>query len=177
MIVNRPFAHKVSMIDQITRSFLNFYLTGSRYFGNDTNDSDWDFFVEFQDGLRDWLEDRGFESQGADYGEGNEPRFSIPKENKLDPTIQEVWMYENPDTKEKIHIQIIKPGMITLKQAVQDIISSNNLMCLAPRIVLGGDITNSRMIMNPMYKELSKAIWISVMRTLISISGRRYPGL
>ena len=174
MIVNRPIARRISMIDQITQSVINFHLTGSRFFGNVTDDSDWDFFVESQDGLRNWLEGMGFEAQGADYGEGNEPRFSIPPEDKLDPTIQEVWMYENPVTKEKIHIQVIKPERITLKQEAQDIIFRNNLMRLAPRNVVANDL-NFRMVPNPMYKELSRAIWISVLRTLISGPGRRNP--
>jgi hypothetical protein len=37
-----------------------FHLTGSRYFGNSTNQSDWDFFVQDSDGVRNWLDANGF---------------------------------------------------------------------------------------------------------------------
>jgi len=166
MIVNSPVAMKVSMLDQIRTSVIHFHLTGSRFFGNVTDNSDWDFFVEHQDGLRDWLEARGFEPQGADYGEGNEPRFSLPTEEKLDPTILEVWRYENPTGEgESIHIQVIKPERMPLKELAQGIIARNNLMRLAPRSVF----QYPEILPNPEYKALSRAIWISVMRTLISI--------
>lgn len=37
-----------------------FYLTGSRFFGNNTKSSDWDFFVQDSFDVRNWLAINGF---------------------------------------------------------------------------------------------------------------------
>lgn len=59
MITNldtQPFhlIHKMSMTK------FNFYLTGSRYFGNATASSDWDFFVKVDDKVKEWMFDNDF---------------------------------------------------------------------------------------------------------------------
>jgi hypothetical protein len=38
----------------------DFYLTGSRFFGNPTKESDWDFYCEYNENLIDTLKDHGF---------------------------------------------------------------------------------------------------------------------
>ena len=48
-----------------------FYLTGSRYFGGDTKDSDWDFFTADTETVRDWLWDQGFVKLSNGYPEGS----------------------------------------------------------------------------------------------------------
>ena len=161
MIANELLSPRASMIDTIRQSIIPFHLTGSRFFGNETPESDWDFFVEDRPSLPGWLRLRNFIRQGFYY-----PGFSseqggcwsnrLPDEFIMDPTIKEVWRYNRylqSKNAESIHVQIIKPDMMWLKLKSQEIIRSQNLMRLAPRN--GGD-----------YKALSRAIWISVMRTV-----------
>lgn len=45
MIANNPSNNSSSALDAIKNSPIEFYLTGSRFFGTATEDSDWDFFV------------------------------------------------------------------------------------------------------------------------------------
>lgn len=44
----------------MSSSKFDFYLTGSRYFGNATEKSDWDFFVQYDDQIVKFLLDLGF---------------------------------------------------------------------------------------------------------------------
>ena len=162
-----------SMVETIRRSPIEFHLTGSRFFGNNTPESDWDFFVEESKDLRFWLATYEFLQEGFDYGiecedrEGK-GRFAVPEEHRTDPCISEVWVYSGlrSSTLEKIHIQVIKSEMMWLKIAAQYIIKAQNLMGLAPRHngmfgFAAGKKTD--------YKLLSRAIWISVMRTLLEL--------
>jgi hypothetical protein len=48
-----------------------FHLTGSRYFGTHTKDSDYDFFIENDDGLETWLKDHGFNLISKPYVNAN----------------------------------------------------------------------------------------------------------
>ena len=47
-------------IETLNKSQFKFYLTGSRYFGNATATSDWDFFVQDSPMVRKWLESEGY---------------------------------------------------------------------------------------------------------------------
>lgn len=55
---------EVNKVDHILEKFnispFRFYLTGSRFFGNNKATSDWDFFVRNQVGIVEYLETLGF---------------------------------------------------------------------------------------------------------------------
>jgi hypothetical protein len=84
-----------------------FHLTGSRYFGRHSADSDWDFFVEDQPDLRDWLECHGFSKESNDtYAAAD---------------VSEVWKHGSF----AIHVQITIDAR--LKSAVQEILFAKGL--------------------------------------------------
>lgn len=47
------------------------WLTGSRFFGFHTNQSDWDFFAEYSTDCLNWLYDHGFIETGEPYNDAN----------------------------------------------------------------------------------------------------------
>jgi len=165
-----------SVLSQIETSPFHFFLTGSQFFGNAGKDSDHDFFVEEDDRLYDWLEGLRFEMQGCDYGAdwremGYQKRCSmLPSDHALDPTIKEVWLYKGKGR--NVHIQVIRKDMIEVKKIAQDIIKKNNLLSLAPRENFEWKMNGAMFTPNPNYKALSKAIWVSVIRSVISLRGR-----
>jgi len=160
-----------SVLSQIETSSFKFFLTGSQFFGNTTKESDYDFFVREDDSLYDWLEGLGFEMQGNDYGpDWREMGFAkrcslLPPDHACDPTIKEVWLHGgNPN----IHIQVIHRDMLEVKKIAQDIINSCNLLSrLAPRETLEWKGIKDGFAQNPNYKALSKAVWVSVIQSII----------
>ncbi len=50
-----------------------FHLTGSRFFGTHTDQSDWDFFIEWNDQIELWLEENEFALDSQSYA--NDPLF------------------------------------------------------------------------------------------------------
>lgn len=63
MLINVP--NHVSVLATMEQAWFEFYLTGSRFFGYDTPESDWDFFVDLAalggaSGLESWLRHNGF---------------------------------------------------------------------------------------------------------------------
>ena len=82
-----------------------FFLTGSRYFGTYTNNSDWDFFVEFSYEVKIWLEKEGFEKKtNTDYD---------------DKTVIEAYSAGGVD------IQLVTD--VELKNTAQELLKKNNL--------------------------------------------------
>lgn len=76
MILSLSTPKTEQIINQLNNSEFVFQLTGSRYFKNDTHESDWDFFVESSDEVKDFLKELGFQkinpkcSDWADYSLG-----------------------------------------------------------------------------------------------------------
>ena len=58
MIVSK--SNRVNHLDALSRMPDVFYLTGSRFFGTETPNSDWDFFVQHQDAVETRLKGMGF---------------------------------------------------------------------------------------------------------------------
>lgn len=102
-------------MELMEKSMFDFFLTGSRYFGNVHKDSDWDFFVQDNLALPQFLKDLGFIKETSDdtdiepipYGDSN--------------TVS-VWTYY---AKERggIHIQISKD--VNAKKAAQLILAGD----------------------------------------------------
>lgn len=74
-------------VQLLQNSHFQFFLTGSRYFGTHTEKSDWDFFVERNPGLEEWLQQNGFHVESVSYDK--------------DPVITQVWK------KDEVHIQVV----------------------------------------------------------------------
>ena len=91
-----------------------FYLTGSRFFGTNTLESDWDFFCgdgwvaqfSLQQALTSW----GFERITQD-------------PNYRDPWIKELWIHR----KGRIHIQILPTEKVQPKLRIQTALKEQNL--------------------------------------------------
>lgn len=99
-----PMVYRYSrgVIKSMECSKFEFHLTGSRYFGTERSDSDWDFFVESQPGLIDWLVTHGFCKDSVSYN------------LSASQNITEVWKHES----EKVHIQICRD--LWTRYSVQD---------------------------------------------------------
>lgn len=122
MITNDTTNMAMSALDRIreTKDF-NFYLTGSRFFGNNSPNSDWDFFAVQSFSLKKWLRENGFTREGDSYLLAEEIGIT-GKEFLNDPTIHEVWSYNwgnnwarlvngRPEIADCVHVQLIKPGI------------------------------------------------------------------
>lgn len=110
MISNEP--RNLNALASLAQSTFQFYLTGSRYFGHETMESDWDFFVDasaLSYGLIEWFHQNGFcRDLPRDYG-------SVE--------IAQVWVSIGA----AIHVQVVADAW--LKDETQDILRNN------PRIV------------------------------------------
>ena len=90
--------NSVPALEWIKSSAHVFHLTGSRYFGNQSADSDWDFFVQDKADLQQDLERAGFKCDEETY--------------PGDPMFTSVWKKDN------VHVQVvIHAGM---KQKIQE---------------------------------------------------------
>lgn len=98
-ILHRP-------IMKMMESEHNFHLTGSRFFGNSTNHSDWDFFIQDSPQVRNWLVANN---------------FKINKNSKYysDGFCVDVYRYYITDT-HWIDVQIVND--VSLKIKAQDLI-------------------------------------------------------
>lgn len=76
-----------SALDYVRNSANVFHLTGSRFFGTETENSDWDFFIQMDEKISSELEQKGFRLETESY--------------KEDPNIVQVWKKEN------VHIQLV----------------------------------------------------------------------
>lgn len=82
-----------------------FYLTGSRLFGQEHMGSDWDFFVEFHPRLEAWLRSWGFREE-------SNPSYSFRG-------LAAIWKHEC----ESVHVQVVDDAR--LKLAVQTALLSS----------------------------------------------------
>jgi len=145
----------INLLEEIKRSPIAFYLTGSRFFGTEHQNSDFDFFVsESAPGLGDFL---GRFFVRAD----NETDKWSPSVYVGDPTIATIWTNANWPTNpnDRIHIQVIKHQLFHIKEAAQKIIKDRNLICRGLVHSLSADVI----------KKINKFVWMSVQHTLIEI--------
>lgn len=87
IINNRP---ESTILGALEKSVFKFYLTGSRFFGGFTPNSDWDYFVQDEPDVREYLNSLGFHSD--------------PNQDLLgydDSTIVSVWQLND------IHMQLV----------------------------------------------------------------------
>ena len=137
----------VLMLEKMKDSPFVFHQTGSRYFGNNSLDSDYDFFTKNCEEARQFLIKNGFvkigsvvDYMGIDYDEqepaGNDLYPNIPPTSVLYPYFKtpspvaaspnnpdnsaEVWRHA------KIDVQLVDNP--ELKVAIQEIIKKRNLM-------------------------------------------------
>ena len=145
----------ISLVEEIRRSPIAFHLTGSRFFGTEHQNSDFDFFVkDSEPGLGDFL---GRFFVRAD----NETDRWSPSIYVGDPTIATIWTNANWPTNpnDRVHIQIIKHNLFHIKEAAQRIIKDRNLICRGLVHSLSSDVI----------KKINKFVWMSVQHTLIEI--------
>lgn len=110
MLINVP--RHVKVLAQLAQSPFEFYLTGSRYFGYDTPESDWDFFVDWAasdgaSGLENWLKHAGF------YKESNRDYSGATG-------ITQIWKHGIAP----VHIQIVEDART--KSDVQSVLNSDS---------------------------------------------------
>jgi hypothetical protein len=89
-------------LDWIRQSPITFHLTGSRFFGTDTEESDWDFFTQDLPGTRTELHHAGFKLDSESYP--NDTNF--------------VAVY----AKDNVHVQLVPD--VRMKKCVQEQIRS-----------------------------------------------------
>lgn len=87
MIYGQEKSKVFKALDFISSSPFVFYLTGSRYFGTERPDSDYDFFTQENEQLEKVLEDNGFRLDSESY--------------QGDPIMTKVYAREN------VHIQLV----------------------------------------------------------------------
>ena len=92
----------------IMNSQFSFYITGSRYFNTNTPQSDWDFFVEKNEDVEEFLIDQGF--------------FVDNQASYSDSSIYKV--YTNPN--DRVQVQVIFD--VELKVLAQTVIKRKNLI-------------------------------------------------
>ena len=152
MLVNNilPVTNKntvTSIIEWIKSSPKTFAATGSRFFGGATENSDWDFFVEHDVNLYDFLISQGFTDISIiqiDIVQGNTNMYS-------DDSIVQVMVKVCTDG--VVQIQLLQKGMFDLKLAAQKFLARTFVMQAIP-------------------KDQRKAMWNVAMKTVSTLTGR-----
>jgi len=99
-IINSRKPQTMEVINKLESSPIEFYLTGSRFFGTYGERSDWDFFTQDCSNTHEFLKKLGFvETSGSTY--------------RTDPLIATVYIHKDTD----IHVQVVKDAK--LKNAIQ----------------------------------------------------------
>jgi len=101
-----------TIIDKLEKSKFSFYLTGSKYFGQDTALSDTDYFVEDSCEIRQFLEKLGFEVISATHPDYTNKTLDIED-------ILETKDHFVGRSSKTIHIQLIKPDWLPAKVQTQ----------------------------------------------------------
>lgn len=95
MIFNQVAKTATALIHVENSPFI-FHLTGSRYFGTSTPESDFDFFIEWTEGLEPWLISHGFKLDSQTYS--GDPSFvKVYKSENVD-----IQIVDNAKIKEQI---------------------------------------------------------------------------
>lgn len=97
-----------SAVVALMNSQFSFYITGSRYFKTNTPQSDWDFFVEKNEGVEEFLTRQGF--------------FVDNQMSYSDPSISRV--YTNPN--DNVQVQVVFD--VELKLLAQTVIKRKDLI-------------------------------------------------
>jgi hypothetical protein len=116
MIVNAN--HEVSIIGKMENSAFCFYLTGSRFFGDFSYASDWDYFVQSDEKVRKFLKELGFFPITMDGAE----KYS-------DATIVDVFQAE--DAYRTIQVQLVHNAI--LKNQAQDFLQTYGRLDIVPK--------------------------------------------
>lgn len=126
MLNNIDFSDINTMLFELQNSDLDFYLTGSRFFNNHRENSDYDFFVEDTPGVRQFLKSLGFSK--------------LNNSAYLDDNTVVVYRYM-PKSGYYITIDIQIVVDAVKKQSVQNIMKYNDF-------ILTGDKTYAKTVWN-----------------------------
>lgn len=96
-------------VEMILKHSHSFYLTGSRFFGNANEKSDWDFFTLYDKEVRRELLDYGFERNTDETYSGDTEIVEVLSKDCFNPTT---------GTPVKVDVQLLKA--LTKKVAVQE---------------------------------------------------------
>lgn len=94
MLINMkvlPISETQRLINILSASSFDFHLTGSRYFGNATIASDWDFYAQDSIAIREFLEQNGFRREAkysSEYVDLNVARVYVSKLASIDVQLQ-----------------------------------------------------------------------------------------
>lgn len=80
MLMNQAKFGQNGMISKLNNSEFKFFLTGSQYFGCQTKDSDIDFFCQYSNNVKLFLDRLGFEEIGNEYLEDDHIRYVMRHE-------------------------------------------------------------------------------------------------
>jgi len=100
----------------LANSERTFHLTGSRYFGTSRSNSDYDFFVQYDKGIEQYLSGLGFEQEWANSYD--------------DPIAHSCWSCGN------IHVQVVTDAK--LKKRVQDWLKTRPALMVGTKEQLRG---------------------------------------
>lgn len=123
MIIN--YNREKSILSTLEESCFEFYLTGSRFFRNSTEYSDWDFFVKNTNEVKEFLISNGF------------TQYSNESIYASDSMCDEVWVYGptwsnggldptfegDIDLSSQVHVQLVKDAY--MKNVIQEILLAN----------------------------------------------------
>ena len=104
------------VLAMLQESDFDFYLTGSRYFGNPRGESDYDFFVQHSEAVAEYLENLGFraDNKAFAYYDG-------------DPSLIKLYFQEIRMCGPHYHIQLVKDAQA--KNHIQEILKAT---CVLP---------------------------------------------
>jgi hypothetical protein len=103
--------HIYQLVNRLHCEGVELYLTGSRYFGDARQDSDWDFYCEHSEGLTETLIREGFHLETRpDYNDANAARYN----DSNTALVFHRGNWGNPE----IHIQVVVSA--ELKSRVQN---------------------------------------------------------
>ena len=103
----------MEVLDILSSSGFNFYLTGSRSFGVEESNSDWDFYVEYSTEVENFLHENGFENLGNYEG--------------MAPISREIQKIKNVVRHRNCAIDIQLTTDLLLKNTMQEIVRENFL--------------------------------------------------
>lgn len=101
---------KETVLDSLRHSTLSFYLTGSRYFGGATDGSDWDFFCQHSEEVRNFLCSIGFYPLSEDAYSGDMNIVEIYRYSSSEITV-DVQMQKDLLKKKRAQDRIKKMGI------------------------------------------------------------------
>ena len=108
MIVNQCIVNDV--VNELAKSEFEFYLTGSRFFGHNRTDSDFDFFVEHSQEVVEFLHSLGFQKECSAYNDCS--AHSV---------------YCNPVA--NVHVQVLKNKRAAyIKEITQNLMKKHNIL-------------------------------------------------